>query len=76
MKYHIYAAIGFAAIAIPLFLGYSALHGIVLGLVALVLVTLYQLDELGAVVSELKRDLADVTDELEAMKYRVIDGNS
>ena len=74
MNYLIYAAAGFAAIAVPLLLGYSALHGIALGLFILLLAALYQIDALGAVVSELKRDLAEVTDELEAAKYRVIGG--
>ena len=74
MKYVLYAAAGFAAITLPGFFGLSVLHGVALGLFIALLVTVYQLDELGAVVSELKRDLHDVTEELEAVKYRVIDG--
>ena len=74
MNYLIYTAAGFAAIAVPLFFGYSALHGIALGLFILLLAALYQIDALGAVVSELKRDMQDMNDELEAVKYRGIDG--
>ena len=76
MNYLIYTAAGFAAIVVPLFFGYSALHGIALGLFILLLAALYQIDALGAVVSELKRDLDTMTEEVEDLRGRVVDGGS
>ena len=72
-RYITFALIGLAAVTLPGFFGLSVLHGIALALFILLLVTIQQLDELGAVVSELKRDLAEVTEELDALRFRVID---
>ena len=60
--------------ALPEYFGYSTLHGIAAALFIALLVTVYQLDELGAVVSELKRDLEAMTDEVDKSRGRVIDG--
>ena len=50
----------FPANALPLFFSLSILHGVVSPLFIMLLVTIYQLDALGAVVSELKLDQINV----------------
>ena len=61
-RYLTFALVALAAATLPGFFGLSTLHGIALALFILLLVTIQQLDELGAVVSELKRDLEGALD--------------
>ena len=68
-----FGLLGLAAVTLPGFFGLTVLHGIAAALFIALLVTVHQLDELGAVVSELKRDLAEVSDEVVDLRGRVID---
>ena len=73
-NYIIFTLLGLAAVILPGFFDQPVIHGIATALFIALLVTVHQLDELGAVVSELKRDMQDMTEEVENLRGRVIDG--
>ena len=72
-NYILFALLGLVAVLLPGFFDQPVIHGIAGALFIALLITVHQLDELGAVVSELKRDLDTMSEEVENLRGRVID---
>ena len=72
MKSLQYIVIGFAVVALPVSAidWFTGLHAVMLGMLLVLVAALLRLDELARVVAESKREIADITAELDALKQQ------